>query len=107
LTGDATTGFCIRQRCPSEWCDSDGSSTISRGWIFQERMLAARTITARRYPGSVSAWMRPRVGPKATRGTGRKINDTAGPRRCSRPSVTSSGRPRTRHSGPEYLEPCR
>ncbi|KAN0070748.1 Heterokaryon incompatibility protein (HET) domain containing protein [Elaphomyces granulatus] len=66
LTGDATTGFCIRQRCPSEWCDSDGSSTISRGWIFQERMLAARTITARRYPGSVSAWMRPRVGPKAT-----------------------------------------
>ena len=44
LTGDATTGFCIPGRCPSEWRDHDGSSTISRGWVFQERMLAPRTL---------------------------------------------------------------
>jgi hypothetical protein len=44
LIGDATTGFCIPTCCPSEWRNHDGSSTISRGWVFQERMLAPRTL---------------------------------------------------------------
>ncbi|KAK4140290.1 heterokaryon incompatibility protein-domain-containing protein [Dichotomopilus funicola] len=44
LTGDATAGFCVPRRCPNEWSSSDGSSTISRGWVFQERMLAPRTL---------------------------------------------------------------
>ncbi|KAG7284603.1 hypothetical protein NEMBOFW57_009208 [Staphylotrichum longicolle] len=44
LTGDAASGLCIPRRCPSEWRDHDGSSTISRGWVFQERMLAPRTL---------------------------------------------------------------
>lgn len=44
LTGNATTGFCIPARCPNEWRDYNGSSTISRGWVFQERMLAPRTL---------------------------------------------------------------
>ncbi|KAK4197957.1 heterokaryon incompatibility protein-domain-containing protein [Triangularia verruculosa] len=43
-TVDSTAGFCIPRRCPSEWRDYDGSSTISRGWVFQERMLAPRTL---------------------------------------------------------------
>jgi hypothetical protein len=44
LTGDATAGLCVPRRCPNEWRDDDGSSTISRGWVFQERMLAPRTL---------------------------------------------------------------
>lgn len=44
LTGDATAGLCVPRCCPSEWRNHDGSSTISRGWVFQERMLAPRTL---------------------------------------------------------------
>ncbi|KAJ4179474.1 hypothetical protein NW767_014607 [Fusarium falciforme] len=44
LTGDATAGLCVPGYCPSEWRDYNGSSTISRGWVFQERMLAPRTL---------------------------------------------------------------
>jgi hypothetical protein len=44
LTGDSTRGLCIPRHCPTEWRDHEGSSTISRGWVFQERMLAPRTL---------------------------------------------------------------
>ncbi|KAK3332666.1 heterokaryon incompatibility protein-domain-containing protein [Cercophora scortea] len=44
LTGDTNAGFCAPRRCPTEWRNYDGSSTISRGWVFQERMLAPRTL---------------------------------------------------------------
>ncbi|KLU91769.1 hypothetical protein MAPG_10718 [Magnaporthiopsis poae ATCC 64411] len=44
LTGDATAGLCVPRCCPEEWHSYNGSSTISRGWVFQERILAPRTL---------------------------------------------------------------
>ncbi|KAL2062594.1 hypothetical protein VTL71DRAFT_5666 [Oculimacula yallundae] len=42
LTGTATDGMVATRRCPDEWTRT--SHTAPRGWVFQERMLAPRTL---------------------------------------------------------------